>query len=650
MKNTDGSRFRNRRVMICLIMAAGIAAVAGCGEETVAISRVSCVDESAPRGSSGNLVCVYEAHGQNITLTDEASGEDIPASVTAAGDFPISAVLQSERSTDPVMGSVPYFRDDAGKRIQMVGGCLYGYWDDRLCRYDPETLDETVLYEAASSQNGDFCVWGDYVYFMVVPNVNAVGKLHGCLCRVKCDGSEEAVCLANVVMPAQQYGGQYYQYYRLDTYEDVLYLLQQQEDDENLYFHLNQDGSIERIAEGETLYGQLPEGDFKRWRNNTMLTLPYAMRNYGYAFMYDDKDNPVRIDLDSRQVEIMDVLRDYGIRTVTNDAVIVCKDNVWYRISLDDMEDISEIGMFSDDFLEYASWDEKGLYFTSLSRDESVRVCLLDWEGEEEVLRYGYTGKQYSPIEYFAPDHYYYVAESKGNSVVRRLELTGDGDAEDVAVYRKDPYWEAISEERYDLCWTDAHMDAGIDYSITKVFFQEDTGAFGKINDFMDHLYMQDIAIVENFKETVREEDEEYREKWGAHREEATDTYEVVYMDENYVGIADHWYRYQWGAAHGMHGSIYYMFDRNTGERVSITDALGRSPEEVCETIAPYVEAAAAWGTDDEGWEDMILDEGRFFLSEEGIGIHFDVYEIGSYAAGDREIIVPYRIFDPAER
>ena len=679
VKNTDGSKFRSRKAMCCLILAAGITAITGCGEETVAISRVSCVDESTLQGSSGNFVCVYRAHGQNSTLMDEASGEEIPMSevssggdsmsaasgegdpmseasgeeipmsVTAAGDFPMSAVVQSERSTDPVMGSVPYFRDDAGKRIQMVGGYLYGYWNDRLCRYDPETLDETVLYEAASSQNGDFCVWGDYVYFMVVPNVNAVGKLHGCLYRVKCDGSEEAVCLANVAMPAQRSGGQYYQYYRLDTYEDVLYLLQQWEDDENLYFHLDQDGSIERIAESETLYGQLPEGDFKRWRNNTMLTLPYAMRNYGYAFMYDDKDNPVRIDLDSQQVEIMDVLRDYGIRTVTNDAVIVCKDNVWYRISLDDMEDIREIGMFSNDFLEYASWDEKGLYFTSLSKDESVRVYLLDWEGEEDVLRYGFTRMQYSPIEYFDADHYYYLAESKGNSVVRRLELTGDEDAEDVAVYREDPYWEAVSEECYDLCWTDAHVDASIDYSITKIFFQDDTGAFGKINDFMDHLYMQDIAIVENFKETVREEDEEYWEKWGADREEATDTYEIVYMDENYVGIADYWYWYQWGAAHGMHGIIYYMFDRNTGERVSITDVLGRSPEEVCEIIAPYVEAAAVWGTDDEGWEDMILDEGRFFLSEEGIGIHFDVYEIGSYAAGDQEIIVPYRIFDPAE-
>lgn len=36
----------------------------------------------------------------------------------------------------------------------------------------------------------------------------------------------------------------------------------------------------------------------------------------------------------------------------------------------------------------------------------------------------------------------------------------------------------------------------------------------------------------------------------------------------------------------------------------------------------------------------------RFFLSEEGIGVHFGVYEIGSYAEGEQDIIVPYEAFD----
>ncbi|MDE6925047.1 MAG: DUF3298 domain-containing protein [Acetatifactor sp.] len=655
------NKFWNKKAVSGLVIAAGMAVITGCGMETAVTSGVSRVEEAVPRGDSVEAVYFYRAHGQRNALMpiagrgdalmSVAAGDGIRLSATAAGDAAMLAAntaSQTEQSTDSVMGSVPYFRDDAGKRIQMVDGYLYGYWNNRLCRYDPETLEETVLYEAASPQNGDFCVWGDYVYFMVVPNVSAVGKLHGYLYRVKCDGSEEAVCLTSVVMPDQDHGGQYYQYYKLDTYEDVLYLLRQRDDDENRYFRLNRDGSIERIAESETLYGQLPEGDFSRWRYDPMLTLPYAMRNYGYAFMSDDKDNPVRIDLDSQQVERIDILNDHVVRTVTNDAIIVSKNNVWYRLSLDDTDEVREIGTSSGDYVNLASWDEKGLYFTSTSGDESIRLSFMDWEGEEETLQYGLISKQYPLMEYFDDDYYYYVAESRGNDVVRRWKLTGDEDteAEEVAVYREDPYYEVIIEESFDYGWTDARADAGIEYSITQVFLKEDTGAFGKINDYMDNLYAQDIGMVENFRKTVREMEEEYLEDWGPDRLEASDTYDLFYMDENYVGIVDIWYQYQWGAAHGMHGCIYYMFDRNTGERVSVTDVVNSSPEEICEIIAPYVESIAAWGTDEEGWETTILDEGRFFLSEEGIGIHFDTYEIDCYAAGDQTVIVPYGMFD----
>jgi len=594
--NTCKYRFGNKKIISGLIMAVGMAVVTGCGMGTA-----------------------------------------------LGGDFLINAAVSGDTA---VFGGVPYFRDDAGQNTQTVDGYLYGYWNNRLCRYDPETLEETALYEAASPQNGDFCIWGDYVYFMVVPRVNAVGKIHGYLYRVKCDGSEEAVCLTSVVMPGQRSGGQNYQYYNLDTYENVLYLLQQWEDEENLYFRLKQDGSIERIAESETLYGQLPEGNFTRCYDST-LTLPYAMRNYGYAFMNDDQDNLVRIDLESRQVERMDALKDYASCIITNDAVIVSKNNVWYRVSLDETDEIREIGRLSGNTAAYASWDEKGLYFTSVSGDESANLYFMDWEGGEDLLQYGFLRKQFSPIEYFDENYYYYVAESKGNDVVRRLELTGDEDTgEEVAVYRENPFWELTVRECFDYGWSDDRIDAGIDYSVTKVSFREDTGAFGKINDFMENLYTQDIEAVENFRVTAKEANEEYPDGWGPDYVESSDVYDVIYMDENYVGIVDCWNQYQWGAAHGMHGCIYYMFDKDTGERVSVVDVVNRSPEEICEIIAPYVEAAAAWGTDEEGWESMILDEGRFFLAEEGIGIHFNAYEIDCYAAGDREIIVPYSVFD----
>ena len=189
-----------------------------------------------------------------------------------------------------------------------------------------------------------------------------------------------------------------------------------------------------------------------------------------------------------------------------------------------------------------------------------------------------------------------------------------------------------------------------MDYSITEVSFKEDTGAYGRINDFLEELYAQDVASVEEYKELVREESEEYWEERGGEYVEYSDSYHVIYMDEKYVGVAACWDQYWKGGAHGIYGTIYYMFDRNTGNRVAITDVVNNSPEEICEIIAPYVDAVAVWGAGNEGWKRTLLEQDRFFLAEEGIGIHFDVYEIDCYAAGDQEIIVPYSMFDLVER
>lgn len=626
-KNTYRGRFGNKKAICGVIIAAGMAVITGCGANAVTVSGIFCTTGEIP---------------EKDEIWDSKFTE--PDSILAATN-----VLQtaSEKS-ESVMGSVPYFRDDAGKNTQTADGYLYGYWNNRLCRYDLETLEETVLYEAVSPQRGDFCIWGDYVYFMVLPNVNAVGKLHGYLYRVPCDGSEEAVCLASVAMPGQNWAGGY-EYYKLDTYEDVLYLMQQYSDEENLYFRLNQDGSIVRIEESETLYGKLPEGDYSRWRNGTMITLPYAMRNYGYVFMQDEDDTPVRIDLDSQQIETMDALKDYRIYAVTNDAVIASKSNVWYRLPLDDIDELREIGKLSSDRGYYAAWDAKGLYFTSLYEGYGT-VYFMDWEGEETILHSYFPRKQ--QIEYFDKDYYYYVTERREGDVIKRLELKGGRDAEpeEVAVYKENPYWDIAVRECFDYGWTDVCTGANVDYSITKVLFKEDTGAFGRINDFLENLYKQDIDSMEDFKKAVMEESEETWEEWGAEYVEYGDSYDVCYMDERYVGIANYWDQYWKGGAHGIYGTIYYMFDRNTGKRVSITEVVNDSPEEICEIIAPYVETVAAWGTDDEDWETTLLEVDRFFLSEEGIGIHFDVYEIDCYAAGESEIIVPYSMFDLRER
>ena len=615
-----------------MIAAVGMLAAAGCGAAETTASR--------PFGADSDIA----------KENDRASQRRCEESVQSAPE--LAKTEEEESQTQPAdssMGSVPYFKDDAGLRAQAVDGYLYAYWNKRLCRYDQDTLEETVLYEAASSQDGDFCIWGEYVYFMVVPNVNSVGKIHGYLYRVKCDGSEEAVCLASVRMPGQYDGDDYYQSYILDTYEDVLYLIGQWDDTENLYFHLNQDGSLSHISESETLYGQLPEG-YSCWRTyRARMTLPYAMRNYGYVFLEDEDDRLVRMDPVSGETETFDLskyFKSYRGTVFTNDFIFASSGDSWFRISLDNFGKPDKIGE-APSGSSFEFWNEDGLYFIK-NNGERATVTLMDWDGDLTTLHKNFAWTLYSEadrwkLSYSDGEYYYYIASVNGVEEVRRRELKEGAEPEKVTDYYINPYRNITIRERFNYDWTDEYLGNQVDYEIVEIHFTEDTAGFRRINAFLDDLYAEAITDAEEYRDEMKAEfDWEYYENWGPEYVEFTDTARVSFFDEDYVGICIDWYEYG-GVTRDMYGSVYYMFDRHTGERLYITDMVNNSSREICEIIAPYIEALSFQGTDEEGWEDDILKEGRFFLSEEGIGIHYDIYEI---AAVEWDVIVPYSAFD----
>lgn len=575
----------------------------------------------------------------------------VPRAVCA--ERPSEPEQVSEGQDSASMGSVAPFRDDAGKNIQMAEGQLYTYWDNCLSRYDPVTLEETVLYQAASSQRGDFCIWGDYIYFMVVPNVSSIGKVHGYLYRVKRDGSQEAVCLSSVKMPGQGDRAGYYRYYTLDTYEDILYLIGQEDDTENLYFCLDREGNISRAPESDTLYGKLPEG-YSGWRaGDHTMSLPYAMRNYGYFFVMKEDGRLVRMEPESLETEAFTALDDSVAAPVfTNDAILCRKGLVgddsytWYRIPLDNIEETEMIGQ-GPAGERFVFCHDDGVYIVSESYEGPASLVFLDREGKTETQKI-FPRTVYSNINYFDGTNYYYTVAVNGEEVVKRLGTDADSEPEKVADYVKDSYGAITVKENIAYSWTDVRTGNWVEHEITEVRFTEETAGFARINAFLEELYAQQSASAEEYKDIIRQEDYEREEEAEGpiNSVELSENVNVCYMDENYVGICLNWYVYFWGAVHGMHGSVYYMFDRETGNRVFITDVVKNTPEEICELTAPYVEAVAAWETDEEKWEEMLLEEGRFFLSEEGIGIHFDVYELDCYAAGEKEVIVPYSMFD----
>ena len=88
----------------------------------------------------------------------------------------------------------------------------------------------------------------------------------------------------------------------------------------------------------------------------------------------------------------------------------------------------------------------------------------------------------------------------------------------------------------------------------------------------------------------------------------------------------------------------YYVFDRHTGKRLSLEDFVKNSPEEIKEIVKNHILAVAPYSGGEQS-EDA-LEQDRFFLTSEGLGIHYDVYEIGSYSDGPCDLIIPFGLFD----
>lgn len=73
-----------------------------------------------------------------------------------------------------------------------------------------------------------------------------------------------------------------------------------------------------------------------------------------------------------------------------------------------------------------------------------------------------------------------------------------------------------------------------------------------------------------------------------------------------------------------------------------------REKEMIGEIAATYLDRdrPGCYFYEDPVLRASILEDFRFFLSEEGIGIHFNTYEIGSYAEGNQDYIIPFWEFD----
>lgn len=198
----------------------------------------------------------------------------------------------------------------------------------------------------------------------------------------------------------------------------------------------------------------------------------------------------------------------------------------------------------------------------------------------------------------------------------------------------------ATERNQYDS--TDSLYEA----RIRQMFLTEDTEGARAINRCMEKVYEEKKKEFLAYPAEHREEMEEdfARQKFGTYDHITSG---VDYLDERFVGIYVMQESFRVGGLYpGIRGEEY-LFDRITGERLSITDLVENSLEEILDIVTPYIEKDHPSFAESE-WpgQESILEEDRLFLSKSGIGIYYDTDELGSHGEGGMSYIIPFRKFD----
>jgi len=615
----------------------------------------------------------------------------ISVSLTACGNKPESSMSPDERpsgapsqedsahnSTTHAASpfhSVPCFHDDTGKSIQSSDGFLYGYWNGQLCRYASDTLKQYCYFSADSDQSGRFCIYENNIYFLERPHTASLTGTDTCLYMADLDRQTRKLLTPQVPNTTAEYSSRnnYDDYYEIDIYDDIIYLMSDNFQG-NIYYQLDtKSHSVTRIEESETLYGQLPEGYTEPVWYSRLPSLPYQMRHYGYLFLMDNDGNLAAYDLESGILENIDLpAENISRRSVflTNDALYCAEETdsaqpltTWYRISLDNLRHAEEWGQFFP-MQQYTGedifYDENGAYFV---RREGAVASLygIPWDGSDMTLlysRYLEGGEYFLSPSYgdqylcYTDGNYFYFNDKKDSQYcVMRTPLYGNStEPEIVTVYYEDPTENICTYDTVEHTFTvKAYVDGRTGTfpcytSLTRLLLTEETEGGRAINAFLDNVYRNIQKELEAF-ETDNGPESEIQPLPGGSGSYLRVTAYPNYLDDNYIGITITEETYYSGGAHPNTWSEEYVFDRRTGKRISITDIVENSAEEICRIAASYVESDHP-GLHFHENQESVLEDFRFFLSKEGIGIHFNTYELGSYAEGNEDYIIPFWEFD----
>lgn len=611
---------------------------------------------------SGLLCCAFLS---GCTATENVAGAaKEPEEETIALSTGITADEEGTAGIEEMaqeFGAVPYFDEDTNSLLQYADGYLYGYLEGCIFRVDAQTGETTVLAAMRNTASNHFCIDNGYLYFFYIPQVSFVDGIRGDLYRLDLNSadSEPPVLLAEDVWVSEDNAAVYDSTtVNMSVYQDIIYIMLK---DEAGCLRLFSDGSAEEIALKDTLYGLLPEGYSAPWRYD-LPSIPYCAAHYGYFFAENEENDLVCVDVESGRWESVGSKNAYSNAFLTHESIYLVDSarKQWLRYGLENMSE-----PLSSSWREYnyseriVGFKEEGVYLQNGKYDPetgyTVRLVFADWEGNETLLL-SFVKQVASPSPYGIECYYikngwlYYRDLEEDGYWLARIALTG-GESEKLYCYdsgsRLD---EMIRKTEVVEKNTENTGEPRISTSITKLWIKEEQAGDAAINAALRKIYTEAEAEMEEDNREIMEEyfsgEEAWPEEWLAASYEDYEAY-LDYADEDYICICMMGDGFIGGGAHGSYWYDYYVFDRHTGKRLSLQDFVNNSPEEITEIVKAYIVAGYEWTSGSQA--ENALEPDRFFLTVEGLGIHYDVYEVGSYADGPFEVIIPFKVWDMKE-
>lgn len=133
--------------------------------------------------------------------------------------------------------------------------------------------------------------------------------------------------------------------------------------------------------------------------------------------------------------------------------------------------------------------------------------------------------------------------------------------------------------------------------------------------------------------------------------------YSVTYAQGDLISIAFQIEAYYEGAVHGSFNTIVFNYDLASGKMLKLAD-LFKPGSDYLKPISEYSIVSLRKekeGVPDSDWIDGAAPKEenyqRWNITRKGLNIEFDPYQVGPYAEGPHEVLIPYsalkNIFDP---